>query len=139
MILGAGLATLFGPFSNADGYAAVLTGLVLVAAMAIQNEAHRAHLPSAPPSTIMTGTTTQIMMDIGDLMHGLAPDKAGAARGRLAQMTVSAFAFAVGCTLGALMYALLGALCFWIPPALVLGALSMRAALADAEIHARLP
>jgi len=27
--------------------------------------AHRAHLASAPPSTIMTGTTTQIMMDLG--------------------------------------------------------------------------
>jgi uncharacterized membrane protein YoaK (UPF0700 family) len=138
MILGAALATVFGPFANADGYAALMTGMIIVAAMAIQNEAHRAHLANAPPSTIMTSTTTQIMMDLGDLIHGLAPEKAKATRGRLSQMTVSALAFAVGCTLGALLYAWLGILCFWIPPALVLGALSMRRALSDADLHANL-
>jgi uncharacterized membrane protein YoaK (UPF0700 family) len=135
MVLGAALATLFGPFANADGYAALLTGMVFVAAMAIQNAAHRAHLASAPPSTIMTGTTTQIMMDLGDLVHGLAPEKAKATRERLGGMTVSILAFALGCTLGALFYAWLGVLCFWIPPTLVLGALSMRKALADADMH----
>src|SRR5579864_1077981 len=70
MILGAALATLFGPFTNADGYDALATGMLLVAAMAIQNAVHRAHLPNAPPSTIMTGTTTQVMMDLGDLIEG---------------------------------------------------------------------
>src|SRR5712671_5289843 len=38
-IVGAALATFFGPFENADGYAAVLTGMILVATMAIQNAA----------------------------------------------------------------------------------------------------
>jgi uncharacterized membrane protein YoaK (UPF0700 family) len=135
MILGAVLATLFGPFANADGYAALLTGMTLVAAMAIQNAAHRVHLASAPPSTIMTGTTTQIMMDLGDVMHGLVPEKSKAARERLTQMTMSVLAFAVGCTLGALLYAWLSVLCFWVPPALVLGALLMRKALADADVQ----
>ena len=135
MILGAVLATLFGPFASADGYVALVTGMTLVAAMAIQNAAHRVHLPSAPPSTIMTATTTQIMIDLGDAMHGLAPEKATATRGRLTQMTVSVLAFAVGCTLGALLYAWLSVLCFWVPPALVLGALSMRKALAAADMQ----
>src|SRR6267143_7222933 len=27
-------------------------------------------ISSAPPSTIMTGTTTQLMIDLGDVMHG---------------------------------------------------------------------
>jgi uncharacterized membrane protein YoaK (UPF0700 family) len=134
-ILGAGLATSFGPFENADGYTAVLTGMILVATMAIQNAAHRAHLASAPPSTIMTGTTTQIMMDLGDLIQGLEPDKAKATRARLTQMTVSVVAFAVGCTLGALLYAWLSVLCLWVPPALVIGALLMRKALADADVQ----
>src|SRR5271155_1054347 len=31
MVLGAALATLFGPFANADGYAALVTGMVFVA------------------------------------------------------------------------------------------------------------
>jgi uncharacterized membrane protein YoaK (UPF0700 family) len=139
MILGAALATLFGPFANADGYAALVTGMILVAAMAIQNAAHRAHLASAPPSTIMTATTTQIMMDLGDVMQGLALEKARATRARLTQMMVSVLAFAVGCTLGALLYAWLSVLCFWIPPALVLSALLMRKALADADMHDNLP
>jgi uncharacterized membrane protein YoaK (UPF0700 family) len=44
--------------------------MIFVAAMTIQNAAHRAHLASAPPSTIMTGTTTQIMIDLGDVIMG---------------------------------------------------------------------
>jgi len=134
-ILGAALATCFGPFENADGYVALLTGMLLVAAMAIQNAAHRAHLGSAPPSTIMTGTTTQIMMDLGDLMRGLAPEKGKATRARLTQMTVSVMAFAVGCTLAALLYAWLSVSCLWVPPALVIGALLMRRALTEADVQ----
>jgi uncharacterized membrane protein YoaK (UPF0700 family) len=135
MILGATLATLFGPFANADGYVALATGMILVAAMAIQNAAHRVHLASAPPSTIMTGTTTQIMLDLGDLIHGLAPEKARATRHRLSRMTLSVVAFALGCTLGALLYAWLSVLCLWVPPALIVTALAMRQALADADVH----
>jgi uncharacterized membrane protein YoaK (UPF0700 family) len=139
MILGAALATSFGPFANADGYAALGTGMVLVAAMAIQNAAHRVHLAGAPPSTIMTATTTQIMLDLGDLVHGLASEKATAIRERLTRMTGSVLAFAVGCTLGALLYAWLSVVCFWIPPVLVLGILCMRQAIADADVHDHLP
>jgi uncharacterized membrane protein YoaK (UPF0700 family) len=54
-------------------------------------------------------------------------------------MTKSVLAFVVGCTLGALLYAWLGVLCFWMPPVLVLGAISMRNALADAETQNNLP
>jgi len=82
-ILGALLATWLGPFTSAEGYAALATGMTLVAAMAVQNAAHRLHFASAPPSTVMTGTTTQIMMDLADLMHGLTPEKAPATRARL--------------------------------------------------------
>lgn len=135
MVLGAALATWYGPFADAEGFAALLTDMILVAAMAIQNAMHRAHLASAPPSTVMTSTTTQIMLDLGDLVHGLAPAKASAIKVRLTQMTISAVAFALGCTLGALLYAWLGVRCFWIPPLLVLAMLSMRHALAEADRH----
>jgi len=60
LVVGAVLAIKFGPFTNGDAWQAVLTGMVLVSAMAIQNAAHRIHLGSAPPSTVTTGTTTQI-------------------------------------------------------------------------------
>jgi uncharacterized membrane protein YoaK (UPF0700 family) len=132
-ILGAVLATWFGPFANADGVAALGTGMTFVAAMAIQNAAHRVHLASAPPSTIMTGTTTQIMIDLADVIHGISPDKAKATRERLSQMSVSVLAFGAGCAAGALLYASIGVWCFWIPPGLVLVTLPMRRALADAD------
>jgi len=132
-ILGAFLATSFGPFLNADGYAALLTGMTFVAAMAIQNAAHRVHFASSPPSTIMTGTTTQIMIDLGDVIHGLTPDKAAATRERLRHMTMSVLAFATGCTLGALLYASISVWCFWLAPVLLILTLSMRKALAEAD------
>jgi uncharacterized membrane protein YoaK (UPF0700 family) len=43
--------------------------MVLIAATAIQNAAHRVHLGSAPPSTLMTATTTQIMIDLADMLQ----------------------------------------------------------------------
>ncbi|GJD66003.1 DUF1275 family protein [Methylobacterium frigidaeris] len=58
LALGSSLAIALGPFADADRPAALLTGAVLVVAMAVQNAAHRAHLPEAPPSTVMTGITT---------------------------------------------------------------------------------
>jgi uncharacterized membrane protein YoaK (UPF0700 family) len=133
MILGALMATSFGPFVNADGVAALGTGMTLVAAMAVQNAAHRVHLASAPPSTIMTGNTTQLMMDLGDLIHGLSPEKVTATRGRLRQLSASVLAFAGGCALGALLFALIGVWCFWIAPAILLITLPMRRALTDAD------
>jgi uncharacterized membrane protein YoaK (UPF0700 family) len=132
-ILGAVLATSFGPFVNADGYAAVITGMTFVAAMAIQNAAHRVHFASAPPSTIMTGTTTQIMIDLGDVIHGLTPDKAAATHERLRHMSLSVLAFATGCALGALLYASISVWCFWLAPMLLILTLPMRKALADAD------
>src|ERR1700722_3107959 len=69
LIIGAALAIGFGPFHDSDSWQAVLTGMVLVGAMAIQNAFHRVHLGSSPPSTLMTGTTTQVMIDLADRIH----------------------------------------------------------------------
>jgi uncharacterized membrane protein YoaK (UPF0700 family) len=69
LIGGAALAIRFGPFHDGDSWQAILTGMVLVSAMAIQNAVHRVHLGSAPPSTLMTGTTTQIMLDLADRIY----------------------------------------------------------------------
>ena len=74
------------PFHNGDAWQAILTGMVLVAAMAIQNAVHRVHLASFPPSTLMTGTTTQIMLDIADRIYPRAG--AAAPSSRLIQMSI---------------------------------------------------
>lgn len=83
-------------FHDTDSWRAVLAGMVLVGAMAIQNALHRVHLGSTPPSTIMTGTTTQVMIDLADRIHGPnATDDASSSR--LAQMSRAMVFFVIGC------------------------------------------
>jgi uncharacterized membrane protein YoaK (UPF0700 family) len=114
LILGAALAIGLGPFASGDGWAALLTGMTLVAAMAIQNAIHRIHMGSAPPTTIMTGNTTQIMIDLADLMRGVPAD--ARTRERLSRMSGSVAAFAAGCAAAALIYAKQDVWCFLLPP-----------------------
>jgi uncharacterized membrane protein YoaK (UPF0700 family) len=70
------LAVSLGPFPDSDAPAALATGFAGVAAMAVQNAVQRIHLGSLPPSTLMTGNTTQVVLDAVDLMRGAAPDQA---------------------------------------------------------------
>jgi len=119
---GAALAINFGPFHNGDSWRAILTGMVLVAAMAMQNAIHRVHLGSAPPSTLMTGTTTQIMLDLADMIY--APKAAETKSGsRLWQMSINILVFAIGCGGAALLYTQFGTWCFLLPP--ILASLSL--------------
>jgi uncharacterized membrane protein YoaK (UPF0700 family) len=113
---GAVLAIEFGPFDNGDGWAALLTGMALVAAMAIQNAVHRIHMGAFPPTTIMTGNTIQIMIDLADLMRGVPADARAAIRLRLSRMSAGVAAFAAGCAAAALIYAKQGIWCFVLPP-----------------------
>jgi len=115
LVTGAVLAMQFGPFRDADSWRAVLTGMVLVGAMAMQNAFHRVHLGSAPPSTIMTGTTTQVMIDLADRIHGpRGPDAQPSSR--LLRMATTIVIFATGCGAAALLYRLFGVKCFMVPP-----------------------
>jgi len=124
---GAVLALTFGPFRNGDAWQAILTGMVLVLAMSIQNAVQRLHLASAPPSTLMTGTTTQIMIDIASLIHGVPADQRPALLARFNQMLAGLAAFAIGCGLAAGLFAWTGTWCFVLPPLFGLAALVMRA------------
>jgi uncharacterized membrane protein YoaK (UPF0700 family) len=116
LIAGAALAIRLGPFDSGDGWAALSTGMTLVAAMAIQNAIHRIHMGSLPPTTIMTGNTIQIMIDLADLLRGVPADARGAIQVRLSRMSSSVTAFALGCAAAALIYAKQGVWCFAIPP-----------------------
>ena len=112
----AALAIVFGPFDSGDGWAALLTGMALVAAMAIQNAIHRIHMGALPPTTIMTGNTIQIMIDLADLARGVPADAREAIHSRLSRMSAGVTAFAAGCAAPALIYAKQGIWCFTIPP-----------------------
>lgn len=132
----AALAVSLGPFDDPDGWPAIALGMTLVSAMAMQNAVHRAHLAHTPPSTVMTGTTTQVMIDLADMLHGLGPEVAAATRARFRRMTLSVAVFAAGCGLAALLYARVSDWCFCALPVLGLCALMMRGEIAEADAHA---
>jgi uncharacterized membrane protein YoaK (UPF0700 family) len=121
LIVGSVMAIHFGPFHDGDTWQAIATGMVLVAAMAIQNAVHRVHLSSAPPSTLMTGTTTQVMLDIADVVY--PREGAQVQTGRLFQMATNVVVFAIGCGAAALLFARFSVWCFVVPP--LVGALSL--------------
>jgi len=104
-----------GPFAVAESDVMLGVGMTLVAAMAIQNAVHRVHLPKAPPSTLMTGTTTQIMLDLADIMAGEKGEQTTAASARIKRMVVAVIAFAAGCGLGALAFVVAPAAAFVLP------------------------
>ena len=64
----------------------------------------------------MTGTTTQVMIDLADRIHAPngAEDLSGARR--LVQMSRSMLCFAIGCGAAALLYNRVGIKCFVVPP-----------------------
>jgi uncharacterized membrane protein YoaK (UPF0700 family) len=130
------LASALGPFPDTDAWQGVLTGMVLVGAMAIQNAAHRIHLASSPPTTLMTGTTTQIMIDLADLFHRVSAEQTAAARARLTKMSLSVFVFAIGCALAALCFAGFGVWCFVIPPVLAAIAVILKTPEPEPKPHA---
>lgn len=123
------LAIRFGPFQRVDTVVALLTGQLMVAAMAIQNATHRVHLAGAPPSTIMTSTTTQMMIDLADLLRAAPAETKRPVRERFRRTAVAVLAFAAGCAAGALTFARLGMPCFVIPP--LLGIVTMLAPTSD--------
>lgn len=117
-----GLAVTFGPFENADRPLALLTGFAGIAAMALQNALQRVHLASLPPTTLMTGSTTQATIDAVDLLAGTAAGDAPAVRTRLSRMAMSVLVFAAGCAAGALLFWLAGFWCLAVP--VIVGAIA---------------
>lgn len=122
LAVAAALAIYFGPFASGDAALAITTGMTLVSAMAIQNAVHRIHLGSAPPTTLMTGTTTQVMIDVADLIRGLASEKREATLSRLRHMSVAVVSFAAGAAIAAFLLCEIGMWCFTLPPVIALWA-----------------
>ncbi|MDQ0440055.1 uncharacterized membrane protein YoaK (UPF0700 family) [Kaistia dalseonensis] len=108
------LAVTLGPFAHGDAPGAMLTGLVGVSAMAIQNAAQRVHLGTEPPSTLMTGTTTQIAIDGMDLLTGRQTMATEKARARFRLLLRTLAGFAIGSLTAAGAYHLAGLWCLLI-------------------------
>jgi uncharacterized membrane protein YoaK (UPF0700 family) len=114
------LAVAFGPFPDPDSPLALLTGFAGIAAMALQNALQRVHLAAAPPTTIMTGNTTQATIDAIDLLIAPEPAKTAETRARFLRVALSIVYFAAGCAASATLYWLVGFWCLGV--AVVVGA-----------------
>jgi uncharacterized membrane protein YoaK (UPF0700 family) len=99
-----------GPFPDANAPAALMTGFCGIAAMAVQNALQRVHLSALPPTTLMTGSTTQATIDAVDLLTGVQGAQRTAIRARLERLSLAILYFAAGCATAALLYAWVG---FW--------------------------
>jgi uncharacterized membrane protein YoaK (UPF0700 family) len=120
LVLFFALAVTFGPFPDPDSPAALLTGFAAIAAMALQNAVQRVHLANLPPTTLMTGSTTQATIDAVDLISGADPEHAAAIRTRFGRLSLSILYFAAGCAAAAALYWLVG---FWcLSVAVIVGA-----------------
>lgn len=102
LIAAAIFSVIHGPFSSASSVANLVMGMTLVSAMAVQNALHRVHLAKSPPSTLMTGTTTQIMLDLAEILAGEKGEGAYQALTRVKRMILAVAAFALGCGIAAL-------------------------------------
>jgi uncharacterized membrane protein YoaK (UPF0700 family) len=109
------LGVTFGPFPDSDAPIALLTGFAGVAGMAIQNAVQRVHLAALPPTTLMTGNTTQAVLDAVDLLSGKTGSDTAAVRGRFGRMLRAVVWFAAGCGVAALLYYFVGFWCLAVP------------------------
>jgi uncharacterized membrane protein YoaK (UPF0700 family) len=90
--------------------------------MALQNAFQRVHFADLPPTTIMTGNTTQATIDAVDLMLGVPGVDPGKVRTRFRRLAASIICFAAGCIAAAGLYWLVG---FWsLGVAVVIGAVA---------------
>jgi uncharacterized membrane protein YoaK (UPF0700 family) len=117
LLLAAGLAMGLRVGDSGDSPLEIAVGMSLVSAMAIQNVLHRVYFPKAPPTTLMTGSTTQLMIDLADIgRRDLADTERAAIHARWGSLATAIAIFAVGCGVAALAYIAFGIKALWLPP-----------------------
>lgn len=110
-------AVWLGPFTDGDSMVALVTGMVGVAAMAIQNALSRQHLKAAPPTTLMTGNVTQLAIDLFSLIGLRDRAEREVILARMGPIGRNLLGFTVGCIGSALLYLAVGLWCLVIPVA----------------------
>lgn len=93
------------PIVNGDQPWPMAAGLLGVAAMAVQNAASRVPFKDFTPTTVMTGNTTQLVMDAVDMLRGVSD---APVRTRFVKTWPIVLGFGLGCASGALGVVLLG-------------------------------
>jgi uncharacterized membrane protein YoaK (UPF0700 family) len=109
------------PIASEEAPTAIAAGLLAAAAMGIQNAASRLLLAGSTPTTVMTVTVTQLVIDAVDLLRGSADP---ALRRRFASLGWPVVAFALGAISAALAYPHVGFAALTLPVA-ILGVLAL--------------
>jgi uncharacterized membrane protein YoaK (UPF0700 family) len=84
----------------------IAAGILVAAAMGVQNAAARLAWGALSPTTVMTGNVTQVVIDLVDVVRG----DGGDAKARVPRLAWPILAFALGAISGAFAY---DALRFW--------------------------
>jgi uncharacterized membrane protein YoaK (UPF0700 family) len=84
----------------------IAAGILVAAAMGVQNAAARLAWGALSPTTVMTGNVTQVVIDLVDVLRG----ERGDARARVPKLAWPILAFALGAISGAFAYDVLR---FW--------------------------
>jgi uncharacterized membrane protein YoaK (UPF0700 family) len=109
------------PIVDPDAPWVLATGVLAAAAMGVQNAAGFLAFSQLPPTTVMTGNVTRLVIAVVDLLRGV-PD--ASARGRIGQLACAVTAFAAGAFCGA--FGLLHLACWSLAiPLLVLAVLAV--------------
>ncbi len=109
-----GLAYLSLPIRNANDPVAVLAGLSAVAALGIQNSLARTALAEFGATTVMTGNTTQLVIDLVDL-QGASQDQRSVLTKRIWKTAPAIVGFVIGAGLGSASYSLFSFWCVLLP------------------------
>jgi uncharacterized membrane protein YoaK (UPF0700 family) len=116
------LAIVFAPFSDFDGAPALITAFMAIAAMAVQNDMQRVHLPGVAPTTFMTGNATHATVGAVGILAGDEPAQARLYRTMFRCTAINLFCFAAGCAVSAVLYWAVGFWCLIMPLAVTLAA-----------------
>lgn len=115
LLAGFGLCgTLLSPLVAPDGVPALAVGMLAVAAMGVQNAIGRLSLGHLAPTTVMTVSVSQAVIDAMDLALGTAGNPAQT-RARLLRVLPAIGAFAAGALCGAYGIAHLAFACITLP------------------------
>ena len=98
---------------SADGWETIVTGMLGVIAMSIRNAAARLLLGALTPTTVMTGSVTQLAIDMTTVLG--RKDDVAAARARMRKTLPAVLGFVAGAALGAFGYAACGYFSLWLP------------------------
>ena len=121
-VVAGAISTQYLPFPATDNWPGFIVGMLLVSAMAIQNALHRMQWVKEPQTTVMTGATSQLMVDIADIMFAQPTDEQKAAIHKRFKTTLpNMINFALGCAVAALVYKYALIFIFILPPIMMIG------------------